>query len=325
MRNPPSPAATSPSSSPRPDAGQWVYATAPCREPIERADPTTLLRCFAPVFTIDEGEKAFDRIGAPTVDRTGGRQRVFVDPEVHRVYGEVRRDRVGAVDVIQLVYRIHFTKLPFTLRVFYERHRNAGLLTIITLRADTHVPLFFTTVYTCGCYSALLPSDQLPKDVLPSKWPDDTRVIWGKKLPAFVKGADLPQSRLIVSMEARTHRVIDMQAAETLPEGVRKESELRPMEELRQLPTASGGKASFFRTTGWGRGHVRGAWSPIEGLTLGLLILDPMIGTDKDFGDPRVTGTPFYTSLLPWKRNASRLDRFGPYLEFMGFHPQKLR
>ena len=44
-----------------------------------------------------------------------------------------------------------------------------------------------------------------------------------------------------------------------------------------------------------------------------------MIGSDKDFGDPSETGTRFYTMLLPWNREVSRLDRFEPLLRKLGF------
>jgi hypothetical protein len=55
-----------------------------------------------------------------------------------------------------------------------------------------------------------------------------------------------------------------------------------------------------------------------EGLTAGLLSLDPILGTDKDFGDLRIRGAKFYTSLLPWERDISRLDRMEPLLHKRG-------
>jgi hypothetical protein len=93
------------------------------------------------------------------------------------------------------------------------------------------------------------------------------------------------------------------------------------MDELHRLPVhgGNGRHASFFHTSGPWRGYVRGAWSPIEGLTAGLLLLDPRLGSDKDFGDPRITGTKFYTSLWPWERDISRLDRMGVLLKKRGF------
>jgi hypothetical protein len=48
------------------------------------------------------------------------------------------------------------------------------------------------------------------------------------------------------------------------------------------------------------------------------------LGTDKDFGDPRVTGERFYTSLVPWEREVSRLDRIEPLLRKQSFRVEHI-
>lgn len=300
-----------------------LYSFPPCGAvDLRAADEATLLRCLAPVFSVDDGARSFNRIGAPSIEIRNGREHVFVDPDVHLLYAESRHDRIGSVDVIHLVYRIHFTLLPFTWRVFYERHRNAGLVSIVTVDAVNHEPLFFTTVYSCGCYRALLPTRSLPREVLPDHWPSDVKKVWGKPMPAFMEPMR-PGARYLVAMDSRTHRVHDMRVVDVGAETAQR-LELRPMEGLRHLTVAGGGESSFFYPSGLRKGHVKGAWSPIEGLTFGLLILDPMIGSDKDFGDPSVTGTRFYTMLLPWDKNVSRLDVFEPLLRKMKFHPERM-
>ena len=297
-----------------------VYRPPPCpAAPAEAAGEASLLACHAPAFEIAEGSLEFNRIGTPRIRLRRGRERVDVDPARPALFAGTRSDRIGSRDVLHLVYRVHFTKLPFTPAVFYERHRNAGLLTLVTLDAVSREPLFLTTVYTCGCYRALIPTDRLPKDALPEEWPAREIEVFGKKLPAVVPCAIPGRSRWVLGLTSRTHRVEAIRV-EPEPSGAT-ELPLVPMEELRRLPVegAPGRTSSFFHERGFLKGHVRGAWSPIEGLTAGLVLLDPLLGMDKDFGDPEVTGTRFYTGLLPWKHDVTRLDRFGPLLTSLGF------
>ncbi len=313
--------------SPTARAESWVYSAPECSpEQAASREPQQLLPCYAPIFEIDDGQLEFNRIGTPEVRAVNGREHVGVDPDRHTVFVSTLRDRIGGRDVVHLLYRIHFTALPLTPHVFYERHRNAGLLTLVTLDALTLDPLFVTTVYTCGCYRALLPTDLLPKAVLPDGYPEGTKKVWGKQLDAIVPHPLIPHRRLLVAMDSRTHRVHTMTSTETVPDGVAQQLELRPMDDLHHLPVIGreGEEASFFYTSGFRKGHVRGAWSPVEGLTLGLLILDPMIGMDKDFGDPAVTGTRFYTMLTPWSKSVSRLDQFDPLLRKLGYRTDAL-
>lgn len=308
-------------------AEQFAYMPPECSSADAAGrDPDALLRCYAPVFWIDPGERSFNRIGSPAIRLDGARERVWIDTETPAVFVSARTDRIGLTDVLHLVYRIHFPRLAFKPAVFFEMHRNAGLLTIVTLRAGDLAPILVTTVYSCGCYRALLPTDLFPPDALPQKWPKDRKRVFGKSLPAVVTHPQSGGRRLVVLLASRTHRVEEIQTLEQPRSGRSVALPLRPMEDLHRLPVAGreGAPASFFYTEGALKGHVRGAWSPIEGLTAGVLVLDPTLGMDKDFGDPRETGTRFYTSLLPWQRDASRLDRFDPLLRTLRFHLEAL-
>lgn len=284
-------------------------------------EEAALLRCLAPVFVVDEGERSFNRIGTPEIRREKDRDRVRVNPEVPALFGEVRRDRIGSTDVLHLVFRVHFERLPFKASVFFERHRNVGVLTIVTVREADLAPALLTTAYTCGCYRALLPTDRLESSALPPRWPAGTRRVFGRDLPAIVRAPARGESRFVVHLASKTHRVRDIETLPQAPAGAGMDLPLRGIDELRRIPIegTDGEVGSFFYTRGFLKGHVRGAWSPIEGLTAGLLLLDPMLGMDKDLGDPGTTGTRFYTSLLPWRREASRLDRFEPLLRLLGF------
>lgn len=293
---------------PKPDPAPFVYVPEEGSEEHDRA----LLRRFAPVFVVEEGEADYNRIGTPEIVRHGSYVRARVDPDRHAVFAEVQRDRIGTVEVLELVYRVHFRELAFEPRVFFEMHRNAGVLAIVALRMPEEEPLLLTMVYTCGCYPELFPTERFPETALPSDFPRS----------ALVAAVEPERERFAIRLASRTHRVRGVEIVTESPPGVRREAALRPLAELRCLPIEGhpGETASFFYTCGYLKGHVRGAWSPIEGLTAGVLLLDPTLGMDKDFGDPEVTGTPFYTSIWPCERQSSRLDRLGPFLEHRGFH-----
>ncbi len=159
-------------------------------------------------------------------------------------------------------------------------------------------------------------------------WPVIEKKIFGIRLPSIVSVAEPEKTSWVIHLASRTHRVDGIRLVEKAAvdgEGV--PMPILPMSTLRNLPVEGSTErvGSFFYTSGFRKGHVRGAFSPIEGLTAGLLLLDPMLGMDKDFGDPGTTGTRFYTGLLPWQRNTSRLDRFDPLLRSLGFrlHAQR--
>jgi hypothetical protein len=276
-----------------------------------------LLLQYAPVFVARESEDQVNRIGTPEIRSGRGRDRVWVNPAAPAIYSEVRRDQIAETPVLQLLYRVHFRAVPLASKVFFEAHQNAGVLAIVTLTERDRRPLFFTTVHTCGCFLALLPTDHLPREALPKNWPRAIKRVTGKRLPAIVEHPEPGRTRLVLWLEPKTHRVEHIETQATPPNVSRATVRLHRMDELHRLPVRGGNgrHASFFHTSGPLRGYVRGAWSPIEGLTAGLLLLDPMLGSDKDFGDPGVTGTKFYTSLWPWERDISRLDRMGVLLK----------
>jgi len=230
-----------------------------------------------------------------------------VDPATPAVFAEIRPDSIGQTEVLQLVYRVHFERVPFVPSVFFEMHRNVGLLAIVTLTKSGQQPILFTTVQTCGCFRALLPTDLFPREALPDGWPKEKKRIWGRTLPAVVAHPEPGRTRLTVFLDPKTHCVRDIATLPEPREGRRIDLPLRSMADLHSLRVVGeeGRTGSFFYTDGALKGHVRGAWSPIEGLTAGPLLLDLTLGMDRDFGDPAVTGTPLYTSLLPWQRQVS--------------------
>ncbi len=306
-----------------------VYVPPACEAPLEIESDDALLRCFAPVFVATGAEESHNRIGAVVLERGGfGGLSVRVDPARPVLYTEVRLDIVGGELVRQLVYRLHFEGIPFEFsRTFYEAHRNAGLLVIVTVDASTATPRFVTVVHTCGCYAAVLPTQHVSRAALPPDRPQDVVRIYGQTLPAILAVLS-PGTRPTIWLEAGSHRATDIRFASEWPNAPVVPIEFRPIAELRDMPVVGGSdgeRGSIFHDTWPARGHVRGAWNPIEGLTAwGIVALDPMVGMDKDFGDPAHTGTAFYTMLTPWRQSASRLDRFDRLLRELGYRTDTL-
>ncbi len=302
-----------------PSETPWVYR--PRRGALPDGEEAALLERFAPVFWIEQGEAEWNRVGTPFIRRRCMAEWVRVDPERATLYAEVIPERVGERECLQLVYRLHFDQLAFTWKDFASLHRNAGLLVLITLEKDSLVPLVLTTVHTCGCWLAVLPTDRLEPLALPGDWPPSRVEIAGESLPAVVSVPE-PGSRWILHLATRTHRVRDVLTSGEPQDGLERPLPLRPMDDLYRLEVEGHPleRGSLFYTGGFLRGYVRGAWVPIEGLTAGIVLLDPRLGMDRDFGAPDRTGARFHTALLPWNRERSRLDRFGRLLDWLGFH-----
>jgi len=305
-----------------PDPAPWIYEprTAPDTAVEREAE---LLERFAPAFVIEEGEAEFNRIGTPSLYRRAGVEWARVDTARASLYAEARPERIGERELVQLVYRIHFDQFAWTASHLTSLHRNAGLLVLVTVDPERDAPLFLTSVHTCGCWLAISPTTALDDACLPPDWPPDRLDVWGERIPARLAEPG-PGERYVLHLASRTHRVRDVTLEPAAPPSAPRgaiELVLRPHDELYALAIqgAPGEHGSFFYERGFLRGHVRGAWAPIEGLTLGLLVLDVRLGMDKDFGDPSATGARFYTAIAPWKRERSRLDRFGRMLEGLGF------
>jgi hypothetical protein len=303
-----------------PGEGPWSYAPAADRTQALTADETqALLARFAPAFVIDEGEAVWNRIGTPTLHRRAGIERARVETGTPALYAEARAERIGARDAWQLVYRIHFDQLAPTWKYLASLHRNAGLLVLVTVDRESGEPLSVSTVHTCGCWLAVVPTDALAHAALPPGWPAERQDVHGESLPARIGAPALGAGeRFVVHLASRSHRVRDVVVARPLDA---RELPLVAMDALRELPVQGvpGATGSFFHEAGWLRGYVKGAWVPLEGLTLGVLTFDPRLGMDRDFGDPEVTGARFFTALAPWRREETRLDRFGRALAELGF------
>lgn len=301
-----------------------MHLVQPAAEPGPRlfmpAPGPELARRFAPAFLVHNPHQSHNLIGQPRASLDAqGWERIAVDPARAVVYWEKREFATAGGAYANLVYRVHFPATPYSLVPFFiGAGQNMGLLVVVTLDAAQR-PLLVTTLGTCGCYVALVPSDRLPAAALPAGWSGQPQAIYGETLPARLDYAGLKDPRLVVELRPGEHRVMGLAVLEQAALARRPDQarlDLAPAAELFRLPLPDGGQTSFYHDSGVLAGHVKGAWKPWETLLLGLVSLDGLVGMDKAYAD---TGNPFYTSLKPWARHDSDLWDFPRFLAYWGW------
>jgi len=284
----------------------------------------SLLQRYAPVFLTYGHDHPYNRIGKPTATLDGeGREQIFVDSARPLIYYLIRIFSTEKGTYTNLIYRVHFPEVPYSLFPFHlTAGRNVGLLIVVTLDAQDR-PVLVTTVHTCGCYVAVIPTTFLPREVLPEGWREEPVEVYGERLPWLLDYTGSDRPRLLIHVRPGVHRVMNV---EIIDEGNLRQSPsftvvsapLMPMGEMERLPL-DGTRTSFFYQEGIRQGHVKESVKLWESLFLGLPSLDPLVGSDKAYGDRRETGNPFYTSLKPWNREASDMWDFPKFLMFWGW------
>lgn len=288
------------------------------------ASSDELLQRFAPVIVPENTRSEFNRIGRASL-RYDNQQQIeaYIDIRAPTLYAERRALTLpSGRRITNLFYRAHFPEVPLP---HLTAGNNGGLLFIVTLDAN-NAPLLITTVHSCGCYLAFIPTDQLEKDAWPNNWPVGTQAVYGEQLPTQLtfKGTQLASTRVVFITRDATHRIADVKLSS--PEQLRKDfriatTQLQPMSQLRDLPLPDGTRASFFHDAGWRKDYVRNAFKPLEFVFMSWWTFDPFVGMDKDYGATASdTATTFYTSLQPWYRQRSDLENFAEFLQFWGFH-----
>ena len=108
-------------------------------------------------------------------------------------------------------------------------------------------------------------------------------------------------------------------AKDTIPLATAQPAAVVGLDTLKKLPLGDGAVTSLYYDKPLLRGHVKGAIKPWESLLLSWVSFDFFVGMDKEYGDTRESGIPFYTSLKPWNRSASDMNDFAAYLRFNGW------
>jgi hypothetical protein len=278
---------------------------------------------FAPTYVVYDAQQPHNRIGQPTAQvNDNGAVTISIDPAHAVVYTQQILFSTATADYTNLIYRIHFPKVPFDLVPFnLTAGNNPGVLVVVTLD-HRQTPVLVTTVGTCGCYKAIVPTNQLSREALPAGWPaaEERLGVYGEQLPSWLDFNAVAQPRLVVHLRPDVHRVMDLEVVDetalTDQRGrVAIAYHLAPAASLWQLPTLNG-PVSMFHESGLLKGHVKGAIKPLETMFMSWFSFDLFVGMDKAYAD---TGNPFYTSLKPWNRNRSDMWHFERFLTFWGW------
>ena len=281
---------------------------------------------FAPVFLAYDYNHRHNRIGRPTASREeNGRDRITIDIDQPTVYFKKESFSSPKNSYTNLIYRVHFPAIPFSLVPFnLTAGKNPGLIIVITLNRREE-PVLVTSVHTCGCYKAVVSTTFLPDEALPQKRqkrPVSLSLdVYGEQLPAIVNYQSINAPRLLVILRPDVHRVMDLKVIDgpTL-QSLQSDSQVRdvllePIENLDRL-SINGDVTSFYYQEGMMKGHVKGAIKPLETIFLSWASLDLFVGTDKMYGSD---DNPFYTSLKPWNRRKSDMNDFARFLQFWGW------
>ncbi len=278
---------------------------------------------WSPVFIVYGHSQVYNRIGRPSVAlEENSEQRVFIDTEDPVVYFLERTFKTEKATYTNFIYRVHFPGTPYSLIPFnLSAGKNVGIIVVVTVDADNR-PVLVTTVHTCGCYKAIVPTRYLRREALPVNWYNAPLKVYGEKLPPELEFEGVPSPRILVHLRPGVHRVMDL---EVRPEQYLSSERFReiPMKmesisQLERLPF-DGTTTSFFHQEGVLKGHVKGSVKPLETLFMSLISLDLFVGTDKAYSDTTETGNPFYTSLKPWRREDSNMWYFARFLRYWGW------
>ncbi len=299
-----------------PETTRIVYSADSCQD--------ALVYDYAPLFLTHNYGASYNRIGEPSArydDR--GNEQIYIDTGNPTIFFLKNTFTTPKGNYTNLIYRVHFPKVPFRLIPFYlTAGKNVGLIVVITLDSQQR-PILVTTVHTCGCYLVIVPTSFLPRDALPVKWREKPIRAYGENLPWVLDYSKIRDPKLLIHLRPGVHRVMHLeiiseQALQNSQQFNVIYADLRSARELEKIPI-DGRTTSFYHQKGLLKGYVKESVKPLESIFLSLLSLDFFVGTDKVYADPQEYGNPFYTSLKPWNRNASNMWDFAEFLEFWGW------
>jgi len=281
----------------------------------------TLLSRYAPVFVIENHKKRYNLIGTPVAEITQEmKEKIYVDPEKATVYAQKWMFKTFKSTYANLVYRVHFEKIPGGLVPFYlGKGENTGLIVIITL-SSRNEPILYTTVHTCGCYLAFVPTSYMPASGFPDGWKRARQSVFSENLPGFLdyKGSSTDRNRTLILLRDGSHRVKDiwLSAADSLKKYDTFLAEIQPLDSLEKLPLNNHETTSFYETSGPRKGYVKGSHKIRERFLMSWWAFDWRVGEDKKLGKDKNDGILFYTSLKPWDREKSDIRDFVTFLRY---------
>jgi hypothetical protein len=294
---------------------------------IPDAADNQLITRYAPIFIIEEPQKSFNRIGTPSArSNKKNKEKIYIDPDIPTIYFMEQPFTTPKGSFSNLIYRVHFEKIPYSLFPFHlTAGKNIGIIVIVTIN-NLNKPVLLTIVNTCGCYLSITPTSFTPEDAYPAGWnPDTWQRIYGEYIPALLDyAAETNQHDLhpTVLIRSNTHRAKGLwldtigsvsQFYEMIP------GKLVPMDSLEKLQT-NGSYTPFFEKNGSRRGYVRGSHKPFERLLMSWWVFDWRIGEDKRLGPEAEGNSVFYTSVKFWDREKSNMWNFATFLQYWGWN-----
>lgn len=285
-----------------------------------------LLSAYAPVFLIEHSERRYNKIGTPSARSTSrNKEEVFVDSSIPTIFHQVRTFQTEKGEYTNLIYRVHFERSPFTWVPFnFSAGKNVGAIAVVTLNED-NLPVLLTTVQSCGCYHAIIPTNFLEREAYPDEWDMDGITVYGERLPGLL---DFPEpftddSKIVITLRDGTHRTGDIRVSRIdALDGISNTVHARvaPIEALKKLPLDEG-TTSFYHTKGRKRGLVNGAHKPWETLLFGLWAWDANVGQDREYASKEDGGRRFYTTLSAFRKKRSDMWDYEGYLNHNGWKP----
>ena len=283
-----------------------------------------ILQRFAPVFLTYDYQREYNRIGRPAARfDEEGEEIIYVDPTKPVIFYLKQEFSTEQEKYTNLVYRIHFSKVPFSVIPFnLTSGRNVGVIVVITLDSQQR-PVLVTTVGTCGCYAAVVPTTYLPRDNLPEDWKDMPLDVYGEQLPPILDYQAKEHPKLLVHLRPGVHRIMDLEIVDLTDLSqpgsfFAIQAPLEPVSGLERI-TLDGETTSFYYDYGPQKGHVKRSMKFWETILLSLISWDFFVGADKVYGENDRYENPFYTSLKPWNRKASDMSDFAGFLQFWGW------
>ena len=286
-----------------------------------------LLARFAPVFIIEHNESDHNKIGTPAAVRNKrGKEKVFVDPSHPTIYTQVETFVTERDKYTNLIYRVHFEANPFTLvPLNVGAGKNVGALAVVTLNSQEE-PVWLTTVQSCGCYHAIVPTDYLADEVYPATWDPAGQTVYGEALPGLLplRANAGKAPRIAITIRGDNHRCknVTLQAsAEIEASAVVVPAMTAPMTALRSLTLPDRSETSFYHTKGHRKGLVKGAYKPLETILFGLWSWDHNVGQDREYGAKKDVGRRFYTTLFFARKKKADMWNYAGYLKHNGWAP----
>lgn len=278
---------------------------------------------YMPIIVSERPTHSYNRIGQPEVAEKDGKVRLRINPDVGVVYTDTRSFDTANGQYTNLIYRIHFEKVPFSLLPFnLTAGQNVGLLLVVTFN-NQQEPVLISTLHTCGCYLAIVPTNYLPEKAYPERWNIESQAVYGATLPGLLSFSGVADETLVIYLHDGTHRVIHLEIeslAKLASQYAVKPVVLKPVSALDELMLPeSGRQVSMFESSGARQGYVRDVSKPFEFLLVSWWALDRYVGIDKRYGTPEQSVPRFYTSIKPWARDASDMRDFPRFLNYWGW------